>query len=59
MLATHSLFYLFCGLFSDTSSSSDCVVLNDELERMWKEAVMTYMKVLSWHMSRETELRSG
>jgi hypothetical protein len=30
------------------------LVLN-ELERLWKEAVVTYLNVLSWHLAGETE----
>jgi hypothetical protein len=34
-----------CGLFNDAVSSSDCIASNDtiinELERMWKEAVVS------------------
>jgi hypothetical protein len=26
------------------------MIVNDELEMMWKEVVMAYCKVLSWHM---------
>jgi hypothetical protein len=25
--------------------------MNDELEKIWKEAVMTYFQVLSWNLS--------
>jgi predicted P-loop ATPase len=29
--------------------------MNDELERIWKEMVMAYFKVPSWHLSEESE----
>jgi hypothetical protein len=29
--------------------------VNDELERMWKEAVMAEFKVLSWNLPGRTE----
>jgi hypothetical protein len=29
--------------------------VNDELEKIWKEAVMAYFKVLSWHSPGGTE----
>jgi hypothetical protein len=29
--------------------------MNNELERTWKEAVMTYLKIMSQHVSGETE----
>jgi hypothetical protein len=29
--------------------------VNDELERMWKEAVVAKFKVLSWDVPEETE----
>jgi hypothetical protein len=29
--------------------------MNNELQRMWKEAVMTYFKVLFQHLPRRTE----
>jgi hypothetical protein len=44
-MATYTI-YLFYRLFNDAFSSSDYIVLNErmivntELERMWKEAVM-------------------
>jgi hypothetical protein len=54
--------YLFiCGLFNDTVSSSDYIASNDrvitnnEQERIWKEAVVTYCKVLSRHLPGGTE----
>jgi hypothetical protein len=31
------------------------MIMNDELERMWKEMVMALFKVLSWHLLGETE----
>jgi hypothetical protein len=30
-------------------------LMNNELERMCKEAVMTYFKVISWHSPRGTD----
>jgi hypothetical protein len=46
--------YFICGLFNDAVSSLDCIALNDtvinELERMWKEAVMAQFKVLTWKL---------
>jgi hypothetical protein len=29
--------------------------MNNELERMWKEAIIALFKVLSWHLPGETE----
>jgi hypothetical protein len=29
--------------------------MNNELETMWKEAVMAAFKVISWHLPRGTE----
>ena len=29
--------------------------INDEFKYMWKEAVMAYFKVLSWHLNGGTE----
>jgi hypothetical protein len=29
--------------------------MNNELERIWQEAVVAYFKVLSWNLPRETE----
>lgn len=31
------------------------MTVNDDLEGMWKEAVIAYFKVLSWHLSGSTE----
>jgi hypothetical protein len=28
--------------------------VNDELERMWKEAVVAYFKALSWHVPEDS-----
>jgi hypothetical protein len=45
------LIYVFiCGLFSDAVSNSEYIALNDlllnnELERMWKEAVVAYCTI--------------
>jgi hypothetical protein len=52
--------YLFvCGLFNNAVSSSDYIASNNmmvnELERIWKEAVMVYFKLLSWHLRGGTE----
>jgi hypothetical protein len=50
-----------CSLFNNTISISGYIVLDesmpvsDELERMWKEAVMAYFKVLSRHFPGGTE----
>jgi hypothetical protein len=48
--------YLFIyGLFNDTNSISECnmsgewMIVNDEFEMMWKEAVMAWFKILSHH----------
>jgi hypothetical protein len=35
--------------------SNDCMIIDDELGKMWNEAVMTYFKVLSQHLSKSTE----
>jgi hypothetical protein len=53
-------FILFIyGLFYDAVRSSDSTEFSgriiNELERMWKEAVMAYLKTLSWHSPAETE----
>jgi hypothetical protein len=29
--------------------------MNDEMERIWKEAVMDYLMVLSWHLPGGSE----
>jgi hypothetical protein len=29
--------------------------MNGGFERMWKEAVVTYVEVLSWHLARVTD----
>jgi hypothetical protein len=55
------LFLFISDFFNDAVTSSDNVASNDrmiseyELERIWKEAAMTYFKVLSWHLSGGTE----
>jgi hypothetical protein len=36
------------------SQLNGTVILNDELERMWKEAVVTYIKALSQHFTTGT-----
>jgi hypothetical protein len=46
--------FLILGPFNDAVSSSEYVALNgrlkiDELERMWKEGIVAYFKVLSCH----------
>jgi hypothetical protein len=53
---------LFVGtLFNDAVSNSDhkvsnCwVIVNNELERMWKEAAPAYFKVFRWHFPGGTE----
>jgi hypothetical protein len=47
------------SLFNDAVSSSYYVALNygtnNELEKIWKEVVLTYFKVLSWHLIEATE----
>jgi hypothetical protein len=35
--------------------SNDWTVVNNELERMWKEAALAFVKVLPWHLPRRTE----
>jgi hypothetical protein len=30
-------------------------LMNDEIERIWKEAVLAYFKVSSWHVPGGTE----
>jgi hypothetical protein len=47
-----SKFFIACALFNDAVSRSDCIAsgdrMNNELERMWKEAVVVRLKLLSW-----------
>jgi hypothetical protein len=51
-----------CDLFGDTVSTSDYVhhpiikwLIDDELERMWKEAVVAYLNSLFLYLPRGTE----
>jgi hypothetical protein len=52
----------FAGnVFNNTISNSDYITskewmtVNNELDRTWKEVVMTQFKVLFWHLPRQTE----
>jgi hypothetical protein len=51
-----NIVYLFVYvLFNEIASSSDIIILNArweniELERMWKETVITYFDILSWRL---------
>jgi hypothetical protein len=54
-----------CNLFNDNASSSDCIVSNDrmnnDLERMWKESVMTlrcYTGICLEELSKTREILS-
>jgi hypothetical protein len=55
------IIFFICSLFNDGISNFDFAALsgwmmvNIELGRMWKEAVMTSFKVLPWHLPRVTE----
>jgi hypothetical protein len=40
-------FYILLWLFNDAIRSSDYILLNGRLERMWKEVVVSYSKVES------------
>jgi hypothetical protein len=44
-------------LFNDTVSISDCIASNDrtnnELERIWKEALVVQLKAISLHLSEK------
>jgi hypothetical protein len=47
--------YLFIRLFSSSLfnyglESVEWMTVNNELERIWKEAVVAYFKVLSWNL---------
>jgi hypothetical protein len=35
--------------------SNERMIVNDELEKIWKEAVMTKFKVLSWYLPGGSE----
>lgn len=39
----------------DYSSLNDKMIMNNWMERMWKEGVVTYSEVLSRHLHRGTE----
>jgi hypothetical protein len=40
---------------SEYTQSSGRMLANDELERIWKEVVVTYFKVIFRHLPGETE----
>jgi hypothetical protein len=49
-------YHLFvCCLFKEAASTSDYKVSNNELEIIWKEAVVAYFTALSRNLSGETE----
>jgi hypothetical protein len=56
------LFVLIYSLFNYASSSSDyiisnekMIIVNNELERMWKDAVTTYVKIIAQYLPVETK----
>jgi hypothetical protein len=58
----HETSFPFCSINSVFSNSNYILLdnsmvreqLNNELERIWKEAVMVYFDVLAWHLHAET-----
>lgn len=55
------MFFFFCGLFHDVVTITDCAVsvtrqiLNDVLERIWKEMFVALDNVLFRHLPVGTE----
>jgi hypothetical protein len=46
---------LHCVNNADYIRSNHYIVVNNELERMWKEAAMAYLKILTRHLPGLTE----
>ena len=44
---------------SDYVVQNDCMIVNDELERMWKGAALAKFKVVVWTLPEETEENHG
>jgi hypothetical protein len=59
-VALESIFYLFVVCLNDAVTSLDTIplnvqIVNEKLEGVWKETVVAFFNVLSWHLPRGTE----
>jgi hypothetical protein len=50
------LVYLTTLSVSEYMASNERLIVNNELEMMWKEAVVAFFKLLSWNLPGGTEV---